>query len=259
MARLLEFLALPAAPVIAIVGAGGKTTTMYTLAHELVEQGACVVTTTTTHIALPRPAETCRLLVDSDLPRLLKQLRAGWRDCRHITVAHALVADHKLQGIPPEQPILLRQSGGADVVIVEADGARHLKIKAPGAYEPVLPTQVSVVLLLLSAQALNQPLSSEIAHRPEILANLTGIASGDLLTPTVVARLLLHPQGGLKQIPEHAAVYVLVTHATPERLAAVAQLGQLLQATARITALYAAEQPGVWQRTEASADRPAPG
>lgn len=228
---------------------------MYTLARELVEQGRCVVTTTTTQIALPRPGETSRLLVDSDLPRLLTQLREGWRDCRHMTVAHAVVAANKLKGVPPEQPVLL-QHGGADVVIVEADGARHLKIKAPAAHEPVLPTQVSVVLLLLSAEALNQPLSGEIAHRPEILANLTGIASGDLLTPAVVARLLLHPQGGLKQIPESADVYVLVTHATPERLAAVTQLARLVQADARVRALYYAEQPGVWQRTGASADCP---
>jgi probable selenium-dependent hydroxylase accessory protein YqeC len=148
----------------------------------------------------------------------------------------------------PEQPSLLLQQGGADMVIVEADGARHLKIKAPAAYEPVLPAQVRVVLLLLSAEVLNQPLSSDIAHRPDIIAGLTGLASGDLLTPAAVARLLLHRQGGLKQIPESAAVSILITHATLERQAAVAQLAHLLQTTARVSGVYMAQRPGAWQR-----------
>jgi probable selenium-dependent hydroxylase accessory protein YqeC len=256
MARLTTLLTLPARALIALVGAGGKTTTLYTLAHELSEQGRRVVTTTTTHMYIPRPGETEHLLVDSELPRLLTNLQEGWQKHRHITVAQAIVAHNKLKGLLPEQPSLLLQMGGADMVIVEADGARHLKIKAPAAYEPVLPTQVSVVLLLLSAEALNQPLSSDIAHRPEILASLTGLASGDLLTPAAVTRLILHEQGGLKQIPEHAAVSILVTHATPARQMAVAQLARLIQATPRVRGLYMAEQPGVWQRVPAGPDIP---
>lgn len=253
MARLSELVAFPARAVIALVGAGGKTTTMYTLAHELAGQGRRVVTTTTTHIFIPRSEETELLLVDTNTPRLLRRLRKGWQTCRHVTVAHAFVASGKLQGLSPEQPALLLR-GGADVVIVEADGARHLKIKAPAAHEPVLPEQVSLVFLLLSAQALNQPLSEAIAHRPEILASLAGIASGDLLTPAAVARLLLHPQGGLKQVPQSAEVSVLVTHATPERLAAVTTLAQLVQAAPRVHALYHAQRPEAWQRIETPPD-----
>jgi hypothetical protein len=81
-----------------------------------------------------------------------------------------------------------------------------------------------------------------------ILAGLTGLASGDLLTPAAVARLLLHRQGGLKRIPERAAVSILITHATPERQAAVAQLAHLLQTTARVSGVYMAQRPGAWQQ-----------
>lgn len=251
MARLTTLLALPDQAVIALVGAGGKTTTMYTLARELSEQGRRVVTTTTTQISIPRPQESELLLVDRQLPQLLTDLQEGWQHYRQITVAQTTLAHNKLKGLPPELPCLLLQQGGADLVIVEADGARHRKIKAPAAYEPVLPAQVRVVLLLLSAEALNQPLSGEIAHRPEILANLTGLASGDLLTPAAVARLLLHPQGGLRQVPEDATVAVLLTHATPESQPAIAQLARHM-ATPRISGLYMAERPGVWQCAPAS-------
>lgn len=247
MARLSDLLEIPAQSLIAIVGAGGKTTTMYTLARELAERGSWVVTTTTTNIYIPRPDETERLLVDSEVPRLLKRLRDCWRDCRHVTVAGAAIGAGKLKGLPPEQPLLLLRRGGANVVIVEADGARHLKIKAPAEYEPVIPVHAGIVLLLLSAEVLNQPLSGEIAHRPEILARLTGIAGGDLLTPAVVARLLLHGQGGLKQVPDGADIYVLITHATQERRELVAQLARLVRETSRIAGVHCSERPGEWR------------
>ena len=46
---------LPA--VISLVGAGGKTTTMYQLADELAEQGKRVLVTTSTHIRRPQEGE----------------------------------------------------------------------------------------------------------------------------------------------------------------------------------------------------------
>lgn len=245
---LTKLLHLPVHALVAIVGAGGKTTTMYTLARELSEQGRRVVTTTTTHIYLPRPGETERLLVDASMPRLLKTLQRAWQNSRHMTVASEVIGAGKLKGLEPEQPVLCLQRGGAEAVIVEADGARHLKLKAPAAYEPVIPPQATHVLLLLSAEALNQPLTGELVHRPEILANLTGIAQGDVLTPTVVARLLLHEQGGLKGVPSGTSVYVLVTHATDERRAAIAELAALLRDDSRIADVYSSTQPGDWQR-----------
>ncbi len=53
MPPLSSLIRLPAKPLISIVGAGGKTTTMYTLAAELAAQGKRVVTTTTTNIYIP--------------------------------------------------------------------------------------------------------------------------------------------------------------------------------------------------------------
>ena len=203
MARLSELLRLLARPLIALVGAGGKTTTMYTLAHELAAQGRCVVTTTTTHIYLPRPNESDHLLIENEMPHLLRALQHSWLRYHHITVAREAIngneqtgsghifARAKLKGLLPEQPLELLQDGGADAVIVEADGARHLNIKAPADHEPVIPLHTNLVLLLLSAEVLNRPLNGEIAHRPEILARLTGISLGDPLTPAAVARLLL--------------------------------------------------------------------
>lgn len=245
MPSLSQLLTLPAQPLIAIVGAGGKTTTMYTLADELAAQGKRVIMTTTTHIFIPKRGETDTFIVSPELPRLLGMIAGAWLQHRRVTVGSASTSG-KLAGLPAEQPYELLSRGGADVVIVEADGARHLMIKAPAEHEPVIPTHTNLALLLISAEALNQPLTSEIAHRPEHIARVTGLNPGDLLTPAHVARLVTSEQGALKHIPETAPAFLLLTHATQERQQAVQELAALVRRSPRIVGLLASEKPREW-------------
>lgn len=246
MPSLSRLLTLPTQPLIAIVGAGGKTTTMFTLADELATQGKRVITTTTTHIFIPKRGETDTFIVSPELPRLLGMATGAWMQHRRVTVASAPIASGKLAGLPPDQPYELLIRGGADVVIVEADGARHLMIKAPAAHEPVIPVHTNLALLLISAEALNQPLTPEIVHRPEHVASVTGLNPGDILTPTHVARLVTSEQGMLKHIPKTAPAYLLLTHATPERQQAVQKLAALVRLSPRIAGVLASAQPEEW-------------
>src|SRR5712671_4874995 len=212
MPLLSDLITLPAQPLISIVGAGGKTTTMYTLASELAQRGKRVITTTTTNIFFPQKGETDTLIVSPETSRLLKMINASWKQYQRITIAASPIGAGKLAGLQPDQPYELLKKSGADVVIVEADGARHHMIKAPAEHEPVVPPQTNVALLMMSAEAINQPLSGEIAHRPERVAAVLGINQGDILTPALVSRLMTSEQGGMKNIPEGAVVYLLITH-----------------------------------------------
>ena len=74
MPLLSKLIDLPTSPLIAIIGAGGKTTTMYSLANELARQGKHVITTTTTQIFYPEPGETDLLIIDSNTDALLKKI-----------------------------------------------------------------------------------------------------------------------------------------------------------------------------------------
>src|SRR6266480_5780893 len=197
MPLLCDLIDLPTYPLIAITGAGGKTTTMYTLASELAYRGKRVITTTTTQILYPEPGETDTLIVAADTPILLQEIRAAWQHHYRITVAGNVLRTDKLAGLLPEQPYELLMKSGADAVIVEADGARHHMIKAPAEHEPVMPLQTNVALLMISAEAINQPLSDRIAHRPEQVATVAGINVGDVLSPAVIAKLVTKEQGGM--------------------------------------------------------------
>jgi probable selenium-dependent hydroxylase accessory protein YqeC len=246
MPLLSDLIDLPTNPLIAIVGAGGKTTTMYTLASELAQRGKRIITTTTTQIFYPEPGETDTLIVASQTDTLLKKIDEALRQYHRITVAGAVLRTEKLAGLRPEQPYKLLVKSGADVMLVEADGARHRMIKAPAEHEPVIPLQTNVALLLMSAEAINQPLSDRIAHRPELVAKVTGIQMGDVLSPAVIARLIISEQGGLKHIPETTAAYLLITHASMAQKAAIHELVHLMQCSPRINGVLSSGWPGEW-------------
>jgi probable selenium-dependent hydroxylase accessory protein YqeC len=246
MPLLCDLIDLPTTPLIAIIGAGGKTTTMYTLASELAQRGKRVITTTTTQIFYPEPDETDLLIVASETHALLKTIDQAWQKYHRVTVAGAVLRTEKLAGLQPEQPYELLVKSGADVVIVEADGARHRMIKAPAEHEPVIPLQTNVALLLMSAEAINQPLSDRIAHRPERVAKVTGINEGDVLSPAVIARLITSEQGALKHIPETATAYLLITHASIIQNAAIHELVSLIRCSSRIVDVLSSERPSEW-------------
>ena len=248
MPLLSDLIDLPEHPLISIVGAGGKTTTMYTLARELARKGKRVVTTTTTQIFTPTSDETEMLIIESDTPMLLNKVKAAWVHQRRITVATGIDHRGKLMSLHPDIPALLMQIGSADAVIIEADGARHRMIKAPANYEPVVPAETNVALLLMSAEAVMQPLSEKIAHRPERIAAVTGIHMGDTLTPDVIARLMTSEQGVMKGIPGTARAYVLMTHVTPERRRAALELAERVRESKRIAGTLYSEVAGVWFR-----------
>jgi probable selenium-dependent hydroxylase accessory protein YqeC len=246
MPLLCDLIDLPTHPLISIVGAGGKTTTMYTLASELAQQGKRVITTTTTQIFYPGPDETDTLIVSADTPILLQKVREAWQHQQCITVAGTFLRTDKLAGLQAEQPYELLMKSGADAVIVEADGARHRMIKAPAEHEPVIPLQTNVALLLMSAEAINQPLSAEIAHRPELVATVTGVNVGDVLSPAVIARLITSEYGALKHIPKTAAAYLLITHASMAQKATIRELVDLMQCSPRIVGVLSSDKPGEW-------------
>jgi probable selenium-dependent hydroxylase accessory protein YqeC len=246
MPLLCDLIDSPAHPLISIVGAGGKTTTMYTLASELAQRGGRVITTTTTQIFFPEPGQTGTLIVAAETPTLLEMISAAWQQHGRVTVAGAVIRADKLAGLQPGQPYELLMQSGASAVIVEADGARHRMIKAPAEHEPVIPVHTNIAFVMMSAGAINQPLSAGVAHRPERIASVVDMSLGEILTPLRVARLMTSEQGALKHIPKDATTYLLITHASLISQGVLKELVSLVRASPRVAGVLCSEKPGEW-------------
>jgi probable selenium-dependent hydroxylase accessory protein YqeC len=248
---------LPIAPgaVIALVGAGGKTMTMVRLGAELAAAGLGVVATTTTHIYPPQPGETDHLVLAPERAMLRDAVAGVMGPRRRVTAALGAemvsttpstsppstgARTAKLRGLPPAWVADLRDLPGVDVVLVEADGAKLRHIKAPAHHEPALPASTTLLLAVVSAAALGAPLDERIAHRPERVAAVTGLAPGAPITPEAVARLMTSDVGGLKGLPAGAAAWLLLTHVTLENIVAARRAATLALATGRLAGVLLA-------------------
>lgn len=139
---------------IAVMGAGGKTTAVRSLAHRL--SGFSVLWTTTTHI-YPAPPGDCRLLLrDPDPAALAAALAAPGVVCA------GTHAGEKLTALSPAAWAAACKA--ADYIVCEADGAHRLPLKLHRPDEPVLPAETTHVLIVLGLSALGRPVG-EAVHR----------------------------------------------------------------------------------------------
>ena len=74
-------------------------------------------------------------------------------------------------------------------VLVEADGSKHLPLKAHAPYEPVIPPESQHTILVVGASGFGRPIL-QVVHRPERFCALTGASPEDLVTPELAARAI---------------------------------------------------------------------
>jgi len=131
---------------IALVGAGGKTTTAHVLGRILAESGFKTVISTTTKMACE--AQRCETA---------EAVCARWEQGEAAVFAHRIDAVH-MGGVEPEEWAMLARL--ADVLIVEADGAKRHGFKVPAAHEPVLLPDTNLALVLYDVHTCGKPLSA---------------------------------------------------------------------------------------------------
>lgn len=181
---LIEQLSLQDARLVALCGAGGKTSLLYALGREWAEKKEKVVLTTSTHVQSELP-EGCLLWDRPDEEDLLSIWRAGF-----LPVA-GRPAGRKLKSPDDEMWAILRRS--ADRIAVEADGAACHPVKYPAVWEPVIPQYTDRVLVLCGLSALGRPLR-EVCHRAD-LALEKGVLADGPLTESGLAALLTRGYG----------------------------------------------------------------
>lgn len=222
-------LGLGAGEVVALVGAGGKTTALQLLAEELVAGGRRVIVTTTTAMLRTQMEAVGPLLMLADGgdlgSRLAEALGPGG------TVALALRDGErgKVVGLTLADIGRVRALGLADDILVEADGSRGLPFKAFAPHEPQVPPVATTIVDVAGLDALGLPLTDEHVHRAALLAALVHVPTGSEMTGAVLTAGLQAQVGRLRRTCPAGRVVVFLNEAeTPAAQAAGLEIAQEL-------------------------------
>jgi probable selenium-dependent hydroxylase accessory protein YqeC len=190
--------------IVCIAGAGGKTTLLYRLASEAHAAGCRVLVTTTTHMGRPRDEASGPVLYRATDAEVREALAAHGR----ATLLGEAVRDDKVSGLAPERVEEL--AALADLVLVEADGARRRSFKIPADHEPVMPASTVRLIVVAGLDVLGQPLDDAHVHRLERVAEAASQAVGTPITEDTLAAGLLHSRGYLSRVRAgaHAAAFL---------------------------------------------------
>jgi molybdenum cofactor cytidylyltransferase len=249
--NLVQALRLRGSPRLALVGAGGKTTALFQIARQLTPP---VIITATTHLAYEQAFQADRWIQavsPADLPApegVQPEL---------LLITGPVSGDGRTQGVAPDVLVGLQELSDhlGCPLLIEADGSRRLPVKAPAEHEPAIPQFCDHVLVSAGLSALGMPLGEKYVHRWERFLAISGLSPGERITPQALARVLLHPQGGLKNIPAGARRAALLNQADSVELQAqAATIAGLLLPAYDAVLIASLGSPGITEQPAESHD-----
>jgi molybdenum cofactor cytidylyltransferase len=224
---LARALRVDSSPCVAFVGAGGKTTALFQLARQL---PGPVIVTATSHLGAWQFKFADRHII-TDSPAPITELEHGLQGVILIT---GKIEEDRSKPVNESLLRWLHQFCGYHSIplLMEADGSRQRPLKAWAEHEPAIPDFVSHVVQVVGLSGIGNALSEEVVHRPELFSKLSGLKSGERITPDAVVHVLTHPQGALKNFPDSAKRIVILNQADTHELQAAANgMVQLLLRT----------------------------
>ena len=162
----------------AIIGGGGKSTLLRALAEEL-SRDARVIVATSTKMYVP---DWCPVVLSASPD----DARAALSEAPIVCVGSIHPPTGKLAEPRVAFADLVRL---ADYVLVEADGAKKLPLKAHAEHEPVVPACAGWTVCVVGVDGIGLPVS-RTCHRPQRFAQLAGVSVDDAVTPEAVAAVL---------------------------------------------------------------------
>ncbi len=189
--KLIEALDIDEERIIALVGAGGKTASLFLLGRELSSQGNKVVLATTAQMYKPKSGGI-PVILEKD-GHLVDRIAATLAKSDQVLVA-AGVEKGKLTGLCCPSLLKIAALPQVDMVVVEADGSQGLPIKFPAPHEPVICSTDTLVAPVLGMTALGAPLDVSTFQRWQLACRHLGVERGAEITPDLAVRILCHGQ-----------------------------------------------------------------
>lgn len=199
---------------ICLVGAGGKTSTMFKLAEELKRLDKRVLVTTTTAIYYPYEKCIDRVLIYEGISQMLSLPK---QKGSVTVIGKEISKDKKLQGLDKLVLDEIYNRNIFDYILVEGDGSRKKPIKAPAGYEPVIPESTSITVGIVGLDSLYKPIDDKYLHRADIFCRITNSRRNQAIDEEKIARLVVSDEGLFKNTPKTSKKYLLLNKAESQK------------------------------------------
>jgi len=198
--RFREAFGIEKGDVIALIGAGGKTSLMVGIGYELAELGWRVLATST----MPMPADQIGLMPAAlSVDSTPEQVSAALNESRFVFLHGQTQKNHAL-GVTPGLVTLIPDLVDSDVLLIEADSAHNLPLKAPRDGEPIIPHGVSLVIPVASFAAVGQPLDDAYIYNAQAMMQVCGFPEGMPVKPSWIAQVVRDEHLGMRGVPSGA-------------------------------------------------------
>ena len=173
---------------ITIVGAGGKTTCLFTLAKELKDNK--VLVTTTTKIYEPNKDMYDELILESN-------------DLDDIDIKNGITVFGKevdLYGklLCPNEKNINKISKNFDYVLIEGDGSKEKPIKGWNENEPVVLEDTTITIGILSIKNIGNKINEKNIHRLNKFMILTNTKEDDEIDVIILSEIVNNSNGLFK-------------------------------------------------------------
>ncbi len=195
--------------VVSIIGAGGKTSTMYKLADEATDLYKDVIITTSTKILYPVKnslKHDFKLILSDDFSYIETELKSDSISAKkHIKICGRKFNDIKLCSF--EYNYISKLLAYCDLLLIEADGARGLPIKVPYPHEPVIISATDSVIICVGLDCIGKKLS-EICYNYQKAISILGCDK--ILTALDLAKLITVDGGLMTGVPYKAKINIIL-------------------------------------------------
>lgn len=184
--------------VISVVGAGGKTTLINNIAKQYRSEGKKVLVSTSTHMKRENytdiSCEAVRIIACLEkngfcMAGQILDSDEGSMQNGQISLEEDVNKNvSKIQMLPAD--VMTKVLPHTDIVLMEADGARHHSVKFPREHEPVVIPQTDEIIIVMGLWDIGKPVG-DVIHAFAEFNNKYNVGEEELLNYSTITDKLI--------------------------------------------------------------------